>query len=75
VARAIELARDAARRWRSIGAPYEAARARMQAATAAAALGDRGDAVREARAALVSFSELGARRDIEAATALLAQLA
>lgn len=74
-ARAIELARDAARRWRSIGAPYEAARARMQAATAAAALGDPGDAARETRAALASFSELGARRDIEAAMALLDQLA
>jgi tetratricopeptide (TPR) repeat protein len=72
---AIELARDAARRWRSIGAPYEAARARMTAATAAAALGNPGDAAREARSALASFSELGARRDIAATAALLGQLA
>ena len=71
---AIDLARDATRRWRSVGAPYEAARCRMQVATAAAALGDRDDAVREARAALASFSELGARRDMTAAAGLLADL-
>jgi len=73
--RALDLARDAAQHWRSIGAPYETARARLRAASAAAALGDRGEAVREARAALASFSELGARRDIEAATAFLDQVA
>jgi tetratricopeptide (TPR) repeat protein len=73
--RALDLARHAAQRWRSIGAPYETARARLAAASAAAALGDRGEAVREARAALASFSELGARRDIEAATAFLDQVA
>jgi tetratricopeptide (TPR) repeat protein len=71
---ALELARDAARRWRSIGAPYEAARARMQAAIAAAALGDRGHAVREARAALASFSALGAQPDTDAALVFLDHL-
>jgi tetratricopeptide (TPR) repeat protein len=68
---AIGLVRDAALRWRSVGAPYESARCRMQVASAAAALGDRGEAAREARAALASFSELGAQRDMEAAAAFL----
>jgi hypothetical protein len=72
---AIVLARDGAQRWRSIGAPYEAARCRMQLAAAATTLGDRDDAVREARVALTSFSELGARLDIDAAEGLLAHLA
>jgi tetratricopeptide (TPR) repeat protein len=71
---AIDLAHDAARRWRSVGAPYEAARCRIQVATAAADLGDRAEAVREARAALASFSQLGAKRDIGAVSALLEHL-
>jgi hypothetical protein len=47
----------------------------MQVATAAAALGDRGDAVREARAAVASFSALGAQPDAKAALTLLDHLA
>jgi hypothetical protein len=47
----------------------------MQVAAAATNLGDRDDAVREARAALTSFSELGARLDKDAAEGLLARLA
>jgi tetratricopeptide (TPR) repeat protein len=74
-ARAIERFRDAALRWRSVGAPYESARCRMRVARAAAALDDLGDAAREARAALASFSELGAHRDMRAAEAFLAALA
>ncbi len=73
-AAAIGQLRDAALRWRSVGAPYESARCRMQVASAAAALGDRRDAAREARAALASFEQLGARRDREAAVAFLDHL-
>ena len=72
--KAIELARDAVRHWRVVGAPYELARCRIQVATAAAALGDREDAVREARAALASFVALGAQREIRVAADLLDQL-
>jgi hypothetical protein len=41
---------------------------------ATAALGDRTGAVREARAALAGFEQLGARLDIEAATRLVTDL-
>jgi tetratricopeptide (TPR) repeat protein len=68
---AIAHLREATARWRSVGAPYEAARCRMHGAHVAAALGDQGEAAREARSALASWSELGARRDAEAATAFL----
>ena len=74
-AAAIARLRDAALRWRSVGAPYEAARCRMRVASAAAALGDRGEAAREARGALAAFEQLGARLDIEAATRFLDHLA
>jgi hypothetical protein len=46
----------------------------MQAAIAAAALGDRGHAVREARAALASFSALGAQPDTDAGLVFLDHL-
>lgn len=63
--------RDAAGRWRSAGAPYELARGRPQAARAAAALGDRADAVRRARSALAAFEQLGASLDVQATAAHL----
>jgi tetratricopeptide (TPR) repeat protein len=73
-AAAIVRLRDSAIRWRAVGAPYESARCRMRVASAAAALGDRGDAAREGRAALSRFEQLGARLDIKAATAFLDHL-
>jgi hypothetical protein len=73
-AAAIARLRDAAVRWRSVGAPYESARCRMRVASAAAAIGDRVDAVREGRAALATFTQLGARLEMEAAAAFLDQL-
>ena len=66
--------RDAAQHWRSVGAPYEAARSRLGVARATAALGDPAGAEREAAAALAAFERLGARADAEAATELLAGL-
>ncbi len=72
---AIARLRDAALQWRSAGAPYEAARSRLRAARAAAALGDDRGAAREARGALAAFEQLGARLDVEAATRFLEHLA
>ena len=72
---AIARLRDAALKWRSAGAPYEAARSRLGVARAAAALGDGDGAAREARSALAAFEQLGARLDIEAATLFLDHLA
>ncbi|MBI3748359.1 MAG: hypothetical protein HY262_05890 [Chloroflexi bacterium] len=66
--------RDAGTRWRSVGAPFEAARCRMSGARAAAAIGDRADAARQARSALRAFEQLGARLDIKAAVAFLDHL-
>ena len=71
---AIAHFRDAATRWSSVGAPYEAARCRVGAARAAVALGDPGDAARQARSALATFEQLGARLDAEAASTVLDQL-
>ena len=65
VVAAIARLRDAALQWRSAGAPYEAARNRLGVARAAAALGDRDGAAREARSALLAFEQLGAQLDIE----------
>ncbi len=71
---AIGRFRNAASHWRLVGAPYEAARCRLRVARAAAALGDRADAVRQARSALAAFQQLGASIDVETAAALLDQL-
>jgi tetratricopeptide (TPR) repeat protein len=65
--------RGAAQQWRSVGAPYEAARSRLGVARATAALGDRTGAAREAAPALAVFERLGARLDMEAAGALLVE--
>ena len=73
-AMAVAHFRDAATRWRSLGAPYEAARCRVGAARAALALGDRGDAARQARSAVAAFEQLGARLDAEAAATVLVRL-
>ncbi len=73
-AAAIAQLRHAGTRWRSVGAPYEAARCRIGGARAAAALGDRADAARQARSALAAFEQLGARLDIKTAAAFLDHL-
>jgi tetratricopeptide (TPR) repeat protein len=64
--------RGATRHWRVAGAPYETARSLLETARALRDSGDRPGAEREARAARVTFEELGASLDLEAARQLLA---
>lgn len=71
---AIGRLRDAASRWRSVGAPYEAARCRVRVARAAAAFGDVAEAARQARFALAAFEQLGASLDARATAALVDRL-
>lgn len=71
---ALALLRDAVVRWRSVGAPYEAARCRMRVATASATTGDHEVAAREGRAALAAFEQLGAGMGIRTAVAFLERL-
>jgi tetratricopeptide (TPR) repeat protein len=73
-AEAVARLRDAGTRWRSVRAPYEAARCRMAGARAAATMGDRTEAARQARSALTAFEQLGARLDNKAAAAFLDRL-
>jgi class 3 adenylate cyclase len=67
---AVIAARLAAQLWREAGAPYETAQAQQLLAEAAARTGDRDVAIVELDAALPVFRQLGARRDLEAATIL-----
>ncbi len=69
---AVAHVRGAAHEWRTAGAPYETAKSRLRTAEALHELGDRTGAVREARAALAAFEELGAKLDIVSATRLAA---
>lgn len=68
-AESIARFREGALRWRAAGAPFEAARCRLEVARAASTLGDDETAAREARGALAAFEQLGARRHVEAARA------
>jgi DNA-binding NarL/FixJ family response regulator len=61
---AVRLLRRAWSSWQAVGAPYEAARTRVDAALAARALGDEDAAGMELDAARQSFTELGAAPDI-----------
>ena len=60
---ALVALRDAARRWQELGAPYEAARARMLVGLACRALGDEDTAAMELEAAGDVFERLGAAPD------------
>jgi len=51
--------------WQTIGAPYAAAKVRVDLARACAALGDGEGAARELAAARATFSDLGAALDLE----------
>jgi DNA-binding CsgD family transcriptional regulator len=61
---ALGALRHAARVWQQLGAPYEAARARMLVGQACRALGDEDAASLELEAARAAFSELGAAADL-----------
>jgi DNA-binding CsgD family transcriptional regulator len=63
--------RRAWRAWDDLGAPYEAARARVLAGLACRALGDEETAVLELAAARAIFAELGAAPDLTAVDANL----
>lgn len=69
--RAIPLLRDACGRWRDLGAPREAARARVRLGEAYAAVGDTEAAERESSAARHVLQELGAIGDLQAMAASL----
>jgi DNA-binding NarL/FixJ family response regulator len=57
--------------WQAVGAPYEAARTRVDAAMAAGALGDADAASMELDAARQVFTELGAAPDVARIDAML----
>jgi DNA-binding CsgD family transcriptional regulator len=59
--------------WQRIGAPYLAARLRMLIARSCSALGDDDGAALELDAARAVFAQLGAARDLAAATTLAAE--
>ena len=61
---ALGALRHAARVWQQLGAPYEAARARVLVGKACRALGDEDAASLEFEAASAAFSELGAAGDL-----------
>ena len=56
--------------WQELGAPYEAARARVLVGLACAGLGDEEGAALELEAARTVFEELGARPDVSRADSL-----
>lgn len=64
---AVRELRAAIKGWRTVGAPYEVARARALMSRALRALENEDDADLELRAALDDFRRLGARIDVEAA--------
>jgi class 3 adenylate cyclase len=67
---AVVAARAGINLWRDAGAPYETAQAQHLLAEAAARLDDRQVAIVEVEAALVVFTNLGARCDVEASQRL-----
>jgi len=70
-AAALPLLRGALQAWQELGAPYEAAKARVLVALACAALGDEDGAGLELEAARSAFEELGARPDLSRTNSLL----
>ena len=68
------LARTAVNLWRDAGAPYETAQTQHLLAAAAMRTYDRQVAIVELEAALLTFTSLGAMRDIEAAQMLRTRL-
>ena len=68
--RALIALRDAWRRWEELGAPYEAARARVHVGLACRALGDEDAAALELEAARATFERLGAVPDLARLDAL-----
>jgi class 3 adenylate cyclase len=70
-ARVLRKARD---EWQRVGAPYEAALARMLLATAIRRSGDEHEAMVELEGALAGFERLGAKLDEERAKELLGRL-
>ncbi len=62
--------RRALQMWQELGAPYEAARARVLVGLACAGLGDEDGATLELEAARTVFEELGARPDVSRADSL-----
>jgi class 3 adenylate cyclase len=70
-ARCLRKARD---EWQRVGAPYEAAQARMLLGTAMRRSGDEHGAVVELEGALAGFERLGAKLDEERANELLGRL-
>ncbi len=65
---------EAARQFRSLELPHETGRAVLALARALLEAGDENGAVEQARVALEDFDRLGARRDADAARALLRSL-
>jgi DNA-binding NarL/FixJ family response regulator len=63
-AKALPLLRRALQAWQDLGAPYEAARARVLVGLACTALGDEDGAALELDAARSVFEELGARPEL-----------
>jgi DNA-binding CsgD family transcriptional regulator/tetratricopeptide (TPR) repeat protein len=70
-AAALTTLRRALGAWQELGAPYEAARARVLVALACAALGDDDAVTLELEAARAVFEELGARPDLARVDSLL----
>jgi DNA-binding NarL/FixJ family response regulator len=62
---ALVTLRRAAAGWRTLGMPYDAARARVRVALACQGLGDHDAAEVELAAARATFEQLGARLDVE----------
>lgn len=70
---ALPLLREAARGWQDLNLPYEAARTAVLLGLACAALGDRTSAELELDKARATFTELGARPDLERLPAVSAE--
>jgi class 3 adenylate cyclase len=71
---AVESLKRARDEWKSVGAPYETARARMLLGTAYRRLGDEHGGEAELEGALAQFERLGARPDVERAKELLGKV-
>jgi DNA-binding NarL/FixJ family response regulator len=70
-AAALAALRQAWNAWQELGAPYEAARARVLVSLACAALGDEDTVALELEAARAVFEELGARPDLARVDAVM----
>ena len=74
LANALASCRAAAKLWKQIGSPYEAARAQVQIAEALSARGDADAAAMELRGAVATFERLGAVREARRAINVLTNL-